>query len=98
MGRMKDGNKKVRWILIEAANTASRTDDRLRRLYLRLVKRHSHHIAITHVANKMMTIIWYMLTHKKLYNERKQHLFETKLKRTQNQYYYAGLSSKYRLG
>ena len=30
MGRMKDGNKKVRWILIEAANTASRTDDRLR--------------------------------------------------------------------
>jgi hypothetical protein len=32
MGRMKDGNKKVRWILIEAANIASRTDDRLRKL------------------------------------------------------------------
>jgi hypothetical protein len=29
MGRMKDGNKKVRWILIEAANTASKTDDGL---------------------------------------------------------------------
>ena len=34
MGRMKDGNKKVRWILIEAANTASRTDDRLRKFYI----------------------------------------------------------------
>ena len=83
IGRMKERNKKVRWILIEAANTASRTDDRLRKFYLRMVKRHSHHIAITHVANKMMTIIWYMLTHKKLYNERKQHLFDTKLKRIQ---------------
>jgi hypothetical protein len=29
MGRMKDGNKKIRWILIQAANTAARKDDRL---------------------------------------------------------------------
>jgi hypothetical protein len=41
------------WILIEAANTASRTDDRLRKFYIRLVKRHGRHIAIAHVANKM---------------------------------------------
>jgi transposase len=78
--RQKD---KIRWILIEAANTASRTDERLRKFYLRLVKRHSHHIATTHVANKMCTIIWHMLSHKKLYNERKQHLLDTKLKRIQ---------------
>ena len=57
MGRMKDGNKKVRWILIQAADTASRTDGRLRKFYLRLAKRHGHHIAITHVANKMCTIV-----------------------------------------
>jgi transposase len=49
MGRMKDGNKKIRWILVEAANTASRTDDRLRKFYLRVVKRHGHHVAITHM-------------------------------------------------
>jgi transposase len=67
MGRMKDGNKKVRWILIQAANTAARKDDRLRRFYLRIAKRHGHNIAITHVANKMLTIIWYMLVNKKLY-------------------------------
>ena len=69
MGKMKDGNKKVRWILIQAANTAARKDDRLRRFYLRIAKRHGHHIAITHVANQMITIIWHMLVNKKLYNE-----------------------------
>ena len=84
MGRMKDGNKKVRWILIQAANTAARADDRLRKFYLRIAKRHGHHVAITHVANKMLTIIWHMLVNKKLYNERKQNLYETKLKRIQN--------------
>ena len=59
MGRMKDGNKKVRWILIQdRTDTASRTDGRLRKLsVLRLAKRHGHHIAITHVANKMCTIV-----------------------------------------
>ena len=84
MGRMKDGNKKVRWILIGAANTASRTDGRLRKFYLRLAKRHGRHIAITHVANKICTIMWHMLTYKKLYNERKSSLYETKLKRIQH--------------
>jgi transposase len=83
MGRMKDGNKKVRWILIQAVNTAARKDDRLRKFYLRIAKRHGHHIAITHVANKMLTIIWHMFVNKKLYNERKQSLYETKLKRSQ---------------
>ena len=37
---MKYGNKKVRWILIQAANTAVRKDDRLRKFYLRIAKRH----------------------------------------------------------
>ena len=62
---------------------AARKDDRLRKFYLRIAKRHGHHIAITHVANKMITIIWHMLVNKKLYNERKQNLYETKLKRIQ---------------
>ncbi|HYV52328.1 MAG TPA: IS110 family transposase [Candidatus Eisenbacteria bacterium] len=39
-GRMKYGNKKVRWILIQAANTAVRKDNRLRKFYLRIAKRH----------------------------------------------------------
>jgi hypothetical protein len=55
MGKMKDGNKKIRWILTQAANTAFRTDDRLRKFYLRVAKRHGHNIAITHVANTKQT-------------------------------------------
>ncbi len=61
MGRMKDGNKKIRWIMIQAANTAVRTDDRMKKHYAKIVKRHGHSIAITHVANKMIRIMWYML-------------------------------------
>ena len=85
MGRMKkDGNKKINWIMIQAANTASRTDnDRLKKYYMKIAKRHRHHVAITHVANKMVRIMWSMLTYKQLYNERKKELYETKLKKIQ---------------
>jgi transposase len=49
MGRMKeDGNKKIRWIMIQAANTAVvRTDDRMKKYYAKIIKRHGHSIAIT---------------------------------------------------
>ena len=67
MGKMKkeDGNKKINWIMIQAANTAaSRTDnDRLKKYYMNIAKRHGHHVTITHVANKMIRIIWSMLTY-----------------------------------
>src|SRR4030095_16706781 len=80
----KDGNKKINWIMIQAANTASRTDnDRLKKYYMKIAKRHGHNVAITDVANKMVRIIWSMLTYKQLYNERKKELYETKLKRIQ---------------
>ena len=58
MGGMKDGNKKTRWILIQAANTAVRADARMKKYYTKIVKRHGHSIAITHVANKMIRIMW----------------------------------------
>ncbi len=61
--RMKDGNKNVRWILIHVAITAARKDDRLRKFYLRIAKRYSHRIAITHVTIKMIKIIWHMPQH-----------------------------------
>lgn len=85
MGRIKkDGNKKINWIMIQAANTASRTDEnRLKKYYKKMAKRHGHNVAITHVANKMIRIIWAMLTYKQLYKERKNELYETKLKKIQ---------------
>ena len=50
-------------MLVQAANTAAIHDDRLRDFYERCKKRHGgkHVIAITHVANKMLRIIWAML-------------------------------------
>ena len=85
MGRIKkDGNKKINWIMIQAANTASRTDnDRLKKYYKKIAKKHGHHVAITHVANKMIRIMWSILTYKQLYNERKKEFYETKLKKIQ---------------
>jgi transposase len=51
--------------MIQAANTAAvRTDDSMKKYYAKMVKRHGHGIAITHVANKMIRIMWYMLKNK----------------------------------
>lgn len=84
MGRMKDGNKKIRWIMIQAANTAAvRTDNRMKKYYTRIVKRHGHSIAITHVANKMIRIMWYMLKNKEAYKDGKKESYQRKLKRIQ---------------
>jgi transposase len=81
MGKMKGGNKKVRWIMTQAANTAIRTDPRMQAYYERKLRRHHHNVAVTHVANKMLRILWYMLREKRLYNERKERLYQSKLKR-----------------
>ncbi len=81
MGRMKDGNKKIRWIIIQAANTAARTDYRMKKYYTKIVKRHGHSIAITHVANKMIRIMWYMLKNKENYKDGKPETYQRKLKR-----------------
>jgi transposase len=81
MGRMKGGSRKVKWIMTQAANSAIRSDPRMRAYYERKLRRHHHNVAVTHVANKMLRIIWHMLQENRLYNERKQRLYESKLKR-----------------
>jgi hypothetical protein len=81
MGRMKGGSRKVKWIMIQAANTAIRSDPRMKAYHERKLRRHHHNVAVTHVANKMLRIIWHMLSEDRLYNERKERLYESKLKR-----------------
>jgi transposase len=81
MGRMKGGSRKVKWIMIQAANTAIRTDPRMRAYHERKLRRHHHNVAVTHVANKMLRIIWHMLRENQLYDERREGLYESKLKR-----------------
>ena len=81
-GRMKkDSNRKVNWIMIQCALVAVRHDKRMKEYYTRLMKRHRHHIAITHVANKMLTIIGHMLTEGNLYEDRNEALYHTKMRK-----------------
>ena len=81
-GRIKkDANRKVNWIIIQCAHVAVRYDDRMKEYYERLKKRHRSPVAITHVANKMLTIIWHMLTKKELYQGRKEKLYRSKIRK-----------------
>ena len=53
----------------------------MKSFYLRVCKRHGHAVAITHVANKMMTIMWHMLTTKTPYIQQNPKLYQKKLKK-----------------
>ncbi len=80
-GRMKkDSNRKVNWVMVQCALVAVRHDPRMKEYYVRLMKRHRHNIAITHVANKMLTIIWHMLTEDNLYEDRNEKLYRAKIR------------------
>lgn len=81
-GRMKkDANKRIQWTMIQVAHVAARCDERMKSFYLRTCKRHGHAVAVTHVANKMMTIIWHMLTTKTQYMQQNTNLYQKKLKK-----------------
>lgn len=55
MGRMKkDSNK--RWILIQAAHSASKTDPRMKKIHDRIVSRSGESKAVIRVASKIATI------------------------------------------
>ena len=82
MGRMKkDSNGRARWVLVQAARTASRTDPRMRELYMRVSSRKGTGKAAVRVANKMAVIMWYMLTERKPYMQVKEGLYRSKLKK-----------------
>ena len=82
MGRMKkDSNGRARWVLVQAARTASRTDPRMRELYQRVSSRKGTGKAAVRVANKMAVIIWHMLTEGKPYMQVKEGLYRSKLKK-----------------
>jgi transposase len=84
MGKMKGGSKKACWMMVQAANVAVRADPRLKRYYERKARRLHHNVAVTHVANKMLRIIWHMLMENSLYDQRNEERYQSKLKRLQN--------------
>lgn len=79
MGRItKAGRKRLRWILVQAANNAVRVEGRLRDFYLRLKPKKGHNKAIVACARKMLVIIWHMLTNGEIYRDCVKRLYNKK--------------------
>ena len=84
-GKMKkDSNRKVNWAITQCALSAAVHDPRMKACYEHLKKRHKPSVAITHVANKMITIIWYMLTNNTEYTGVKKSLHNSKMREVMN--------------
>jgi transposase len=75
VGRItKEGNKMVRWIMVQAALNAIRSDARLRVFYERYRSRKGHQKAIIAVAHEMLRIVWFMLKRKEPYRDENKRL------------------------
>lgn len=66
MGKLKTGNKYIRWILLQAAPKALAKDPRLAEFYRRISSKKGPKKAKVAAARKMLSQIHYMLTHKLL--------------------------------
>jgi len=65
-GRIIQGNKYIRWVLIEAVPKAIKKDKILCSFYERILKKKGHNKAKVAAGRKMLSQIWYMLTYKKI--------------------------------
>jgi len=65
----KQGNRLLRWLLVEAAQTASRYDPRLRRAYRRLAFRKGRAVAKVAIARKLAIRLYIMLRDRIDYQE-----------------------------
>ena len=75
----KQGSKMLRWIMVEAARVAVNHDTRMRSFYERVKHRRGSQKAIIAVANKMLKIIWFMLTRREPYESRNMKRYQQKL-------------------
>ena len=73
-GITKEGNKMVRWIMVQAALNAIRSDAKLRAFYERYCSRKGHQKAIVAVAHEMLRIVWFMLKRKEPYRDENRRL------------------------
>jgi transposase len=75
----KQGSRMLRWVMVEAARVAVNHDPRMRAFYERIKHRRGDQKAIIAVANKMLKIIWFMLTRKEPYESRNEKRYQKKL-------------------
>ena len=75
----KQGSRTLRWIIVEAARVAVNHDAKMRAFHERVKHRRGDQKAIIAVANKMLKIIWFMLTRKEPYQSRNEKRYHQKL-------------------
>jgi transposase len=78
---IRQGNRYIRWILIEAAQHASRFDPQLKPFYERVAARRGRQRAIVAVARKLLIYIYQVLKKQEPYRAQRGDLLEKKLKR-----------------
>jgi transposase len=66
----KTGSPQLRWILQQAAWTAIRTDDSVRRIFLRIAKRSGRKAAAVAIARKLLTWMWAAVVKGETYHSR----------------------------
>jgi len=77
----KEGNRNLRWILVESAIRAKKNNPKLQKIHTRLSKRRGKMIARVAIARHLLRIIYYMLRDKTDYHYIDQSLYEDKKKR-----------------
>ncbi len=82
----KKGSKWLRWMLVQAAQRASRCDGRLGAYYERVARRRGHHKAVVAVAREMLIIMWHMLSRNEPYRGENRRLTREKLKRWRDRF------------
>ena len=80
-GITRRGNRLVRWVLVQAAQTARIHDERFREFYERYARRKGHQKAVVAVAHEMLRIVYLMLRRNEPYRGGDSRLRRRKLKR-----------------
>lgn len=77
----RQGNSRIRWYLVEAAQKAARYDPKLRPFYQRIAKKKGNQKAVIAVARKILVSIYHVLTRNELYDGHRQEVITRKIKK-----------------
>lgn len=77
----KQGNRLVRWVMVQAAQTAVRHDERFKEFYARYAGRKDPQKAVVAVVHEMLRIVYFMLKRNESYRGEKRGLSRRKFKR-----------------
>ena len=81
----RQGSKWLRYIIVEAANTSTRCDDRIGRFYKRITERRGPQKARVAPAKELLVIIWHMLIKNEPYRTMNREMVERKYKKMERE-------------